>query len=209
MDILLLKKFDVVSLRTISREAFEMGNGKQQPVIQLFTEGTSWSEERTESVNEDIRAGKLDLREMITCMAGPEAEKILIGKIDDEAWLGAEGDVQGIVACCRAAISPGVQIENWRDSVMEEFIVAGVAMQANELLMDNWPSVRAVAYALLEREYLSFSEVEECILTEKAKVERKAKFKGQSGADTASLATDPAGSSAPDSGKVEGQTGGE
>lgn len=165
MDILLGLQFIAVSLATITQTVFLVKNGKQEPVSQVSTEGVKRSEEQTVSLNEELITGKLDLREMISYMAGSEAEEILIGERDDELRLGRQDDYQGIVACCRAAISPGVPIENWKHSVMEAYIVNGVAMQAKRLLMDNWSSVQSVARCLLERKNLTYAEVEECMRT--------------------------------------------
>jgi hypothetical protein len=177
IDVLLLLPFNAVSLETVSKESFRIKNSKKEPVTELFTEGITWPEERKESINKDIKVGNLNLREMIAAMAGPEAEKMFIGEIDDEARLGVERDVQGILACCRAAISPGVSIENWKDSVMEEYILRGIAMQANELLKDNWSSVQSVAGSLLKCKRLTHSEVKECVRVQESlsqKKERKA-----------------------------------
>lgn len=163
VDILLGLSFDAVSLREKQQAAFEVKDGRKTPVVHIYTEGVVWSEERTESVNKDIFEGKLDLREAIASMAGPTAEAMLVGKIDEIARLGAQSDVQGISGCCRAAISPGQPIENWTNSAMEHDIVGAVSVQALELLKENWTSVETVANALMKYTYLTEEEARKLV----------------------------------------------
>lgn len=162
-DILLGLSFKAVSLRMKEQSKVEIKDGKEQPVIHVYTEGVVWSEERTESVNKDIFDGKLDLREAIADMAGPVAESMLVGKIDDMARLGARDDVQGIMGCCRAALSPGQPIENWTASAMEDDIARAVGAQALELLNENWANVEAVANALMKYRYLTEEEARKLV----------------------------------------------
>jgi ATP-dependent Zn protease len=164
MNILLMLPFNMVSIRNIEKKAFQIENGQKVPVIQICTEGVTFPEKRVKSANEDIIAGKLDLREAISNMAGPEAEKIFIGGIDEAAQFGAKNDIQTICVCCRAAISQGKSKESLIVSTMEQSILNGVAMQTNELLKKNWTKVEAVASALNVKRRLSEEDVRQIII---------------------------------------------
>ncbi|HQO64715.1 MAG TPA: hypothetical protein PK528_13985 [Syntrophorhabdus sp.] len=156
--ILLMLPFESVSLREKREDKFDIKNGEKVPVTHTYTEGIVWSEEKTKSLNEEVIRGKLDLREAIASVAGPEAEKIFIGGIDDEAQFGAKSDMQAIIVPCRAAISQGLPIENWKVSVMEAPIFNALAKEANILLEENWKCVVAVADALIKYRSLTFDE---------------------------------------------------
>lgn len=166
MDILMALPFDEVSLRMEKREYVEIKNGKEETVTHAVTIGVTWPEHRRESENADLEIGKLDLRAAICSMAGPQAEAMFIGEVDDEANMAAATDMNGIVACCRVAISPGEPPEKWRESTMEGSLINALAEQAEEILKQNWPCVEAVAEALIKHRSLTYDEV-------KAIVDRK------------------------------------
>lgn len=81
------------------------------------------SPEREEKNKMEIEAGKLDLREAISTMAGPQAEAMFIGEIDKETNEAALLDMNTIVMCCRVAAAPGISIEQVPTRIMESTIV--------------------------------------------------------------------------------------
>ena len=163
MNLLLGLPFEAVSVEYSQENVYEVNNGQKTPVVQIFTKGVTWSEKRTKSVNKNILAGVLDLREALSSMAGPQAEAMIVNKIDEDTLLGAQNDIQSIAACCRAAVAPDEPIENWKSTIMESQILQAVALQALEILNQNWASVDAVANALLERKSLTYSEAKTLI----------------------------------------------
>ena len=160
MNLLLGLPFEAVSIKKIQQERYKYSNGQKIPLTYLVTEGVTWPKNRTESVNKNIMTGILDLREALASMAGPQAEAISVGKIDKDAQFGAQTDIQFIAACCRAAVAPGEPIADWKPTIMEEQILQAVALQAVDLLMQNWAGVESVANALFERKSLTYSEAE-------------------------------------------------
>ena len=163
-SVLLKLPLESVSLREKQEIYHDIKDGEKVPYIYIYTEGIRWTEERQKLLNEELMNAKLDLREAISSMAGPEAERKLIGGIvDEEARFGARNDRQAIFAPCRAAISPGLPVENWKVSVMEEKIISAMAMQANALLTENWACVEAVAEALIKYRSLTYDEAEKII----------------------------------------------
>jgi len=86
------------------------------------------------------------------------AEAMFVGEVDDEANMAAARDMNGIVACCRVAISPGEPPEKWRESTMEGSLINALAEQAEEILKQNWPCVEAVAEALIKHRSLTYEE---------------------------------------------------
>jgi hypothetical protein len=166
LDILMGLPFTEVSLRTMQKDMKQAINGKMEDVIHIVTTGVVWPMERTESANAGAFDGKLDLREAVCSMAGPVAEAMFVGDIDDTAKFGAQNDVNGIQAVCRAAISPGLPFEKWKESVMEEHIVKAAHLQAFEILQEHWECIEAVAQALLKHRSLTYEQA-------KAIVDRK------------------------------------
>ncbi len=170
-DIILGLPFEAVSVETkrVHREHFE--DGRMVDYLYKETEGVVMGAERLDKTNADIRAGKLDLREAISCMAGPQAEAKIVGEVDDEVIQGATTDIQGITACCRIAAYPDMPIESCPPSEMEDLICDAVAEQAKILLQENWTAVEAVANALNDRKKLSYAEVQ--AIVNKTKEENK------------------------------------
>lgn len=163
-SILLKLSFESVSLREKQEIWYDLKDGEKVPCTHIYTEGITWTEERLKLLNEDQMNAKLDLREAIATMAGPEAEKKYIGgSVDEEARFGANLDLQAIFAPCRAAISPGLPVEQWKISVMEQKMVNALAMQANALLTENWACVEAIADALIKYRSLTYDETEKII----------------------------------------------
>lgn len=160
MSILLMIPFKAVSLRQKEEERFEIRNGERVRCIYKYGEGVILSEELIKSINEDLYAGKLDLREGLILIAGPEAEKKLIGGIDEQANFAAKMDMQALMSCCRAAISPGLAIEGWKTSIMEGPLINALAKQAEAMLEENWTCVEAVADALIKYRSLTYDEIE-------------------------------------------------
>jgi hypothetical protein len=157
-NVILGLPFEAVSIREKRDQGTMLKNGQEVSVELIYTEGLIWSPQWTDSVNKELEAGKLDLREAISAMAGPQAEAMLIGEIDEEVRKAADLDMNGIAACCRIAVSPGVPLDRLPRSVMEDDILQALAKQAKELLREKWTAVEAVANELLKRDYLPYSE---------------------------------------------------
>jgi hypothetical protein len=165
MDLLLMLPFNAVSVKRVERPNYLYKNGQKLPINDMVIEGVNWTKERRESINKNVFTGILDLREALNCMAGPEAEAIFIGEIDDSVRHGATIDMEKITISCRAAISRGQPPENWKVSLMGEGIIKSIALQARDLLERNWVSVVAVADALLKYRYLSYEKVKSLMRT--------------------------------------------
>ena len=160
INLLMGLPFDEVSIDNYQKDVYQDIDGQREKLIYVLTKGVTWPKTRTESVNKNALAGNLDLREVLSSMAGPEAETMFVGKIDDEAQLGAKSDFQTIMVCCRAAVSLGRPIADWKPTIMEEKIVRAVALQARDILEKNWGRVEVIANALIERKKLTYLEAE-------------------------------------------------
>lgn len=158
MNLLLGLPFEAVSIKHSQKDCYEYVNGQKKPITQIITIGVTWPDNRTESVNKNMLAGVLDLREALSSMGGLQAEAIFVSTIDEDAKMGAQNDIQSICACCRAAVSPGVPVENWKPTIMENSILQGVALQVVDILGQNWAGLEAVASELLKRNRLSYSD---------------------------------------------------
>jgi len=161
MDVLLGLPFLTVSMERKK----ERGSLYGKSVVYIYTDGVVWPKEHTAAVNQELFAGKMDLRIAIASMAGPQSEAMIIGEVDGETNEGASSDMNGIKACCRLAVTSAesklekAQITNLPPCAMEMLIVNAVAAQAKELLLANWKSVEAVANALNDRKLLARDEV--------------------------------------------------
>jgi hypothetical protein len=121
------------------------------------------SQQLSDNIKEERLEGKLDLRDGISSMAGPDAEAMLIGERDEKAQEGALTDIIRITNSCRVAAEPGVPLEKLTHCEMENNIIQALSIQAIDLLKKNWTAVEAVAKELMKREYLSYSEVVELV----------------------------------------------
>jgi hypothetical protein len=151
--------FQSISLKQEQKPGYLIEDGQKVDATFIYTIGIVFPEERNDSVNKTLMAGILDIKEALSSMAGPVAERIFVGKIDDQAQTGARNDVQVIAACCRAALSGSDNPEEWQKlPEMENLMVASIAAGADHLLRDNWISVKAIAEILIEKKELGYME---------------------------------------------------
>jgi hypothetical protein len=156
--------FDCVSMEKRKETRTHYENGEATEYLYIITDGVVWPDDYTEKRNEELFAGRLDLRAAITDMAGPQAEAMILGEIDEQAQEGARCDTNGISACCRiASAPPGASVENLPMCSMEHGIINAIAEQAGELLSKHWDAVVAVANALNSRKRLTRDEVAEIV----------------------------------------------
>ena len=158
-DVLLCLPFESVSIRQMHHSSTWSKEGKEVIIEGVCSEGLTLPQERTDRLIRELNAGKLDLRDAISTMAGPQAEAMLVGEIDQEGNEAACLDMNSIAVCCRIAAAPGVPFEQVPPCAMESTIIKGLAIQAEKLLQENWAAVKVVANELLKRECLTYSEV--------------------------------------------------
>jgi ATP-dependent Zn protease len=151
--------FQIISLKTEEKLAYQIENGQKVAVMLTYTKGIVFPDERLYSVNKALMSGILDIKEALSLMAGPVAEIIFLGKYDDQAKIGAREDLQAIACCCRAAMSGSNRPEDWKElPEMEKFMISAITTGANRLLKDNWTSVKAIAEILIEKKELGYTE---------------------------------------------------
>lgn len=151
--------FQTVSMAKKTEVAYQFEGGKKVPRLMAFTVGIDFPRERLESLNNELMAGILDIKEAVTLMAGPIAEhRLMGGKVDDEWYLGRSSDVQGITACCRAAVSGSGDPGKWEPlPEMEEHMVLAISYGAYLLVKENWASVKAIAEKLHSTKELDYA----------------------------------------------------
>ena len=152
-----------VSMEEKTRAGFRIENGRKVPVTAIYIEGVSWPAGHMETMNSDVLAGKLRLREAVAAMAGPKAEAQYVGCIDQAAVQGAQDDMQQIVLSCRAALAPGKPVERWKETQMETPILDAVTTEAGHLVEAHWSTIVTVASKLLERGKLTRDEVTQIV----------------------------------------------
>lgn len=178
--ILLGFPFEYISIKKKKTTAHWFRDGQAYQAT-LTSEGrTKFSEEQPKTMRDGVEVdanalvGRLDLRKAICLMAGAAAEKMFVGRVDDEWLWGSGGDIEYIQRCCRAAMS-GKPVESVTDedirkpTEMEMGILIALAGQAEKLLKKNWASVEEVASVLLIAKHLTFSEVQGIIEPHAAK----------------------------------------
>jgi hypothetical protein len=151
--------FQSVSLNIEEKPACMIEDGKKVDVILTYVKGIVFPKERVDSVNKALLAGILNIKEALSLMAGPVAERIFVGKMDDQAQIGAREDVQAIRACCRVAMSGSGKPEEWKEiPEMENFMIAAITVGAGRLLKENWICVQAIAETLIKKKELDYTE---------------------------------------------------
>ena len=160
MSLILGLPFQSVSIKTVQLRGEIIEGDKKTDANFTICEGLTHDEENNKAANKAVMDGILDIREALTSMAGPLAEIIFIGKIDNRAKEGASIDVQRIIDCCRAAINedPDGEAKNTIPQ-MEQHLVSAIDAGAESLMREYWSIVEAVAKGLLEKKELKYEEV--------------------------------------------------
>ena len=150
--------FHGVSLAKKQEVAYQFEGGKKIPYLMFYTAGIDFPKERLASLNEELVAGILDIKEALALMAGPVAEHQFVGKMDEEVAIGRRSDVQGITGCCRAAVSGSGDFSKWEPlPEMEEHMVLAISLGAYVLIKENWASVKAIAERLHSKKELDYA----------------------------------------------------
>ena len=168
-SILLGVEFDYVSTEVKTKKGHFFENGEKVEIEASYTEGIVWSDSRRKELNQQVMSGILDIREAIVAMAGPLAESVLVGKVDEEVKNGATDDEQLIRAACRSAYAHGKPIEEWKPTTLEARLGEAFWQEATILVKRNWRAVEDVARALLDRERLTRQEAEVIVRDRKNK----------------------------------------
>ena len=151
--------FQGISLTMKEEVTYQFEGGKRIPYLMLYTVGIEFSEERLASINREVAAGILDLKEAVTLMAGPVAEHQFVGSSDEAMERGRRFDVQAITACCRAAVSGSDDPSKWAGLLeMEQHMLLAMSLGAYVLIKENWASVKAIAETLHAKKELDYAE---------------------------------------------------
>lgn len=103
--------------------------------------GILYDPERKAKLNADIQRRKLPRAEAMSILAGPMAEQMVVGKIDEELEQGAYWD--------HFAIREGCKLDNLPD------LVAATA----KLLEENWQAIEKVGLLLNQNKTVKYAEV--------------------------------------------------
>lgn len=162
MHLILGIPFEKVSLHGEKMSGYVIRDGQKVSATAITGGGVFTDPTRIDEIDRATLNGILHMREALISMAGPVAEEMLIGKIDDQLRCGSMIDMGAIVMCCRAALNQSSRQETWSSiQEMEAKLVDAFAIGAKNLLRGHLKSLKAVTEALLMKGTLTYSEASE------------------------------------------------
>ena len=127
---------------------------RTHPGGMLLTDGVIFDEATLADRRRRREAGEIDDADLTADMAGPMAERALLGGRTDDEWrIGADLDFERLRATIRNAGRSGAEGE----------IGARLMNRANEVIAQSWAAIGRVSKALLEKGTLTFAEVNELV----------------------------------------------
>jgi hypothetical protein len=162
MHLLVGQSFEKVTLAKDKISISGIGDGEKVDATATTGGGVYVEDQKTiEAQDKEVLSGILNIKDGLVSMAGPVAEALFVGKIDNETEAASAYDLGRIKMCCRAAINNGISdFGKWKGMYeMETAMVNAFSLGAQELLKKHWNCVNAISDTLIERETLSYVEV--------------------------------------------------